>query len=342
MNRKIFSIVFVVILATLLFPGTALAKNLQDDRIVVGETFTLSSGEVFDGNLFVFGGAANLEQDSRLNGDVIVLGGSARIDGRVDGNVILLGGSVRLGSTAWIRGNVTALATSIDDENARIDGQLITGRTVRVWDFPRVITPDGTQPFDGRVFPSWDILRLFFRSFLWAVLAVLVAMFLPTPTDRVARTIVAQPLLSAGLGLLTAIVAPILLVVIAITIILIPVSLLGGFVLVIIWFFGRVALGLEIGRRLASVFQKDWPLAVTAGIGTFFLVIVVDGANMVIPCVGGIFSVLVSLLGLGGVLLSRFGSQIYNPTTVPVIPPPPSEPPTVQDTDVESPQDQGN
>ena len=162
-------------------------------------------------------------------------------------------------------------------------------------------------------------------------------MFLPVPTDRVTRTIVSQPLLSGAVGLLTAIVAPLFLIAIAITLILIPVSLLGVIILIVTWFFGRIALGLEIGRRFAGVLKQEWPLAVTAGIGTFLLVLVVDGANMVIPCVGGIFSILVGLLGLGGVLLSRFGNQIYSPATSAIVPPPPPTPPSTNDPSAESP-----
>jgi cytoskeletal protein CcmA (bactofilin family) len=323
---------------TLILPGTALAKNLHDDEIVVGKTFTLLSGEELEGNLVVFGGSVTTKQNSRVLGDIVVMGGSVRIEGRVDGNLVSIGGSVRLESSAWVQGSVTVVATSLDrDANARVDGQLITGRSIRVWEMPGIIIPDIPQVFDVRVLPGWNMLGLFFRSFLWAALAVLVTMFLPVPTDRVTRTIVSQPLLSGAVGLLTAIVAPLFLIAIAITLILIPVSLLGVIILIVTWFFGRIALGLEIGRRFADVLKQEWPLAVTAGIGTFLLVLVVDGANMVIPCVGGIFSILVGLLGLGGVLLSRFGNQIYSPATSAIVPPPPPTPPSTNDPSAETP-----
>jgi hypothetical protein len=45
---------------------------------------------------------------------------------------------------------------------------------------------------------------------------------------------------------------------------------------------------------------------------------------MVIPCVGGIFSLMVGLIGFGGVLLSRYGTQVYSPIPRATIYPPKS------------------
>jgi hypothetical protein len=122
-----------------------------------------------------------------------------------------------------------------------------------------------------------------------------------------------QPILSGGVGLLTALVAPMILVILAITIILIPVSLVGVLVLGIAWFFGRVALGMEVGRRIGNAFHKDWPVAVDAGLGTFALVLVIDSIGSLIACVGWIVPAMVGILGLGGVILTLFGTRSYPP-----------------------------
>ena len=44
-------LVFLVTIVILLIPGTAMAKELHDDRVVAGGTFTLDSGEILDGSL---------------------------------------------------------------------------------------------------------------------------------------------------------------------------------------------------------------------------------------------------------------------------------------------------
>jgi cytoskeletal protein CcmA (bactofilin family) len=326
MFGKNFFVLSFVVLIVLLLPGIASAKSLTNDQVIVGESFLLGSGETFEGNLVVFGGLVTTEQDSLFVGDVVVLGGSGSINGQLDGNLVVVGGTLKLGSRAWVRGNVSAVATTIDrDVNARISGQLITGRNIRVWETARVVVPDFSRTFDVRSVPGFDVLGLLLRSILWAALAILVILFLQVPTERVSQTIVAQPLLSGGVGLLAVILAVLILLAMAITLILIPVSVLGVFILIVTWTYGRIALGLEVGRRFSEILKKDWPIAVHAGIGTFILVLVVDGANMVIPCVGGIFSLLVGLVGLGGVLLSRYGSQVYSPVPSGVVNTPPSK-----------------
>lgn len=238
-----------------------------------------------------------------------------------------------LGNTAEVDGNITTLAATLNREaGAQVHGDVIRGlqRPLRFPFSGRVITPD--VPDFGVRFPGiLNVMWFFFRTFLWAALAVLLVMFLPLHTERVAVSIVRQPILAGGVGLLTAVVAPLLLIGIAITIILIPVSLVGALILAIAWFFGRIALGYEIGKRFSETTNQDWPAPVAAGIGTFVMTFVIDGANSLIPCVGWIIPALVGIVALGGVLLSRFGTQTYplypGPAPAAPVPPAPPEPP---------------
>jgi hypothetical protein len=81
--------------------------------------------------------------------------------------------------------------------------------------------------------------------------------------------------------------------------------------LVVAWVFGRIAIGLEIGLRIAKTFDREWPVPLAAGVGTFGLALVVDGMGTFIQCVGWLIPILVGLFGLGGVILTRFGTQAY-------------------------------
>jgi hypothetical protein len=74
--------------------------------------------------------------------------------------------------------------------------------------------------------------------------------------------------------------------------------------------FGWIALGLEVGKRLAIALNQEYQPVVMAGLGTLVLSLVVNGINF-IPCVGWFAPFLVSAVGLGGVILSRFGTQTY-------------------------------
>ncbi len=254
-----------------------------------------------------------LEEGSRVNGDVVLFGGTISIGGNVQGSVVGIGGVVSLEDAAVVGGDLTTLAASLNRaEGSQVQGDVITGFQSPFGDsIPgRVIVPEVPNVV-VRETPFWSAMWFFFRTFLWSALAVILVMFLPAHIERTATTIIRQPVLAGGVGLLTAIVAPLLLIGIAITIILIPVSLVGALILAIAWLFGRIALGMEIGKRFNETAGQDWPPAVAAAVGTFILTFVVDGADALIPCVGWLIPALVGIVGLGGVILSRFGTQYY-------------------------------
>jgi len=147
------------------------------------------------------------------------------------------------------------------------------------------------------------------------LVAMLVAMFLPDHLMRTSQAAISQPWLSGGLGLLTAIVLPILLVLLAITICLIPVSLLGGFLLLVAWAFGLIALGYELGKRITLSFKAEWHPAFSAGLGMLVLMLTLNGLQALVQCVGWIPKALLSIWMLGAVLLTQFGIKVYPQVT---------------------------
>jgi hypothetical protein len=314
-------IILIATLVVLLIPSTALAKDLFDDRVVAGGTYTLETGEILNGSLIIFGGTAAVEEDAVVEGDVVVLGGIVSVNGLVEGNLVGVGGVVNLKENAIVEGDLTTVAATLNRApGAQVGGQVITGIDVPALsvlpgsiDIPAVpqIPNIPQSTFNPVAFSFWRFLWFIFRTLLWGALAALVAMFLPNPTKRTSKAIVDEPVMSGGVGLLAIIVTPIVLVLLAITCILSPISLLGAIVLVIAWLFGRIAIGLEIGNRIAKSFNRDWPLPLAAGVGTFALALVVDSVGTFIYCVGWLLPLVVGLFGLGGVILTRFGTQSY-------------------------------
>ncbi len=310
---------FMVLLAALLWPHAALAQGGQGDKFVFGGTYTLAAGEVLDGSLYVIGGTVTLEEGSHVTGDVMIAGGTLQSNGQIDGEVVAVGGLVDLGEKAMVGGNVSSLGAQI----LKAKGAQIVGTERNLVGGPiQLNLPNGVTPprIDVLVNPVWNVLSFFFTAFLWAVLAILVALFLPHQVERTSQAVVTQPLISGGLGLLTLVVVPLLLALIAITLIGIPISLAGAFLLAIAWAFGMIAVGAEVGKRLAQVLKQEWAFAVAAGLGTFILVVVVNGFNSLIPCIGWLARLLVAMVGIGAVLLTRFGTQVYQPASPPIEP----------------------
>jgi cytoskeletal protein CcmA (bactofilin family) len=297
------------------------------DKLVLGSSFLLEEGEILEGNLFVLGGTAKLSTNSTVEGDVAILGGTLVVDGVIEGNINAIGGLVSLTSSARVEGDVNTVSAHLDvDEGAQIEGQVNNAETGPFslvvpgsFKFPNWEgSPPITLPSDipapivnVGLSPLWDALWWIFRSVLWAALAILVALFIPRPIERVGETAMGNPLATGGLGCITVLIAPVILILLAITICLSPVSLIIGFILWIAWGLGIIVLGVETGKRLSGILKVDWAVPVSAGVGTFLLTLVSNGIQLVVPCIGWLVPALIGVVGLGAVLLTRFGSQSY-------------------------------
>lgn len=302
----------VIVLALLAAPAAVHAQDGDDGKVVMGGSYRLRSGETLNGPLAVFGGEATIDQGARVNGDVAIMGGTVTIHGSINGNIAVMGGTIFLSSTAVVDGDIRTLGGTVNqDPGAQINGTVSSGPSDFNFDLPRVI-PRGV---DNIVTPIWQFMLSILQAFVMAAVAVLVVMFAPKPTERVATSITSQPLVTGAIGLLTLILAPVVIVIVAITIIGIPVSLLALLALAIAGAFGWIALGLELGQRMGmSLFRSNWTTPVAAGVGTLVLSLV-SGVASIIPCVGWVVPSVIAILGLGGVLASKFGTQVYSRPT---------------------------
>ena len=310
MKKLSLQILMCVMLAALAAAWvTGSAQAATPARLIVGGNFTLEDGEVLNEDMMIVGGLVRLENGSTLNGDILMVGGSLEVAGEINGEVTAAGGSLDIRGTAVIDGDVNAAGVSLQrDPDAIITGEITTEQ-----DGPFIMTPGDIEvsPFDMAMQPSFSFLGYLLRAILWALVAMLLALFLPNQLSNVAKAAVGQPLITGGLGLLTAIVLPLVLVVLALTILLIPISLIGILLLAIAWAYGLIALGSELGNRFAGIFKAQWHPALAAGAGTFLLMLVINGIDAAIPCIGWGPKAIVSMIGLGAVLLTRGGMQPY-------------------------------
>jgi hypothetical protein len=302
-----------MLVAVLLLSLPVQALAAQATRVIVGGTFTLESGETLDESLTVVGGTVVLEEGSTVNGDIFVLGGSLEVNGIVNGDIVATGGYIQLGEGAVVDGDITSAGGYVDqDAGAQISGEM---QSELSGPLPLVIPGITRLPaLDISFSPVWNGLWFLAQVLMLSALAVLLAMFLPKHLERVDRTLVSQPLIAGGLGLMTAVIVPFVVLFLVITICLIPVALVGLVALGILLLFGWVAFGLEVGKRLAVLFKQQWAEPISAGVGTFVLTLVIGGVGK-LWCIGWLFPTSVCLVGLGAALLTRAGTQDY-PETV--------------------------
>ncbi|MBE0411148.1 MAG: hypothetical protein IBX69_15610, partial [Anaerolineales bacterium] len=136
----------------------------------------------------------------------------------------------------------------------------------------------------------------------------------PQLVSHVSRAIVEHPFVSAAMGLLVGVVALVLLVLMAFTIILIPVSFLAGLVFLLAVFFGWIAFGKAVGRLVVNLFKWDLKPAAAAAVGTLVFVVAMNLLAL-IPLIEGIIPILLAVTGLGAVFLTRFGIIEFVPVT---------------------------
>jgi hypothetical protein len=301
----------VPVAAAPLIPGVG-----ADDKIVLGENYVLASGQTLRGNLLVVGGNATLESGAQVAGDVAILGGTLNDNGTITGNIATLGGTVFLNADAVVQGDIALMGGTLHrDSGARVDGKVTSGS---VAPFNLSVPESALQPqrfsplswWFSNDNPLWAGTRFLGTILTVAALAMLVVLMAPNATARTAQAVSTQAVVAGGIGLLTAVVVPPLLVLLALTLLLIPVSLLGFVILGLASFYGWVAMGLEVGNRTAAAFKTHWHPVAAAGLGALLFTTVMNLIWMV-PCLGPAVYTLVGMVGLGAVVVTRFGTQVY-------------------------------
>jgi hypothetical protein len=208
------------------------------------------------------GGSITVDADEVVDGDVVVIGGSAQVLGEVRGNVVVVGGSLDLGPRANVEEDVTVVAGSLARApTARIGGSV---NEVRVgglnwngwrWGDVRLQAPSWMWLFG----PTVSLMVTLSRVAVLALLCFLVVLLGRESVERIGARAAAEPIKAGAVGLLTQLLfVPILvlaIVILVITIIgipllvLIPFAILG---LAIVALVGFTAVACRVGRLLAS------------------------------------------------------------------------------------------
>ncbi|MGH2582082.1 MAG: bactofilin family protein [Anaerolineales bacterium] len=316
------TVLLILLAAAFAAPARVLAAPnvapVIDDVIIFGDDYVLPAGETVTGSVVVFGGNVTIEEGAVVTRDVVVFGGDIELAGSVDGTLVAIGGDVHLGATSVVGSDLIVPGGELVREpGAQVSGNVVTEFRPLRFEFPNrdrefQLDEPGPRVNFAR---DWDfglgghVLWLLFRSFAISTIALLLVLFVPNQLRRTADAIVAKPVPAGGYGLLALILLPFLLLITIITIVLPPIIFLLAVVAVA---FGWVALGLEVGRRFAESAKQDWSPLFEAWFGTLLLSLVAGIVGWV-PCVGWVAPFVLAAAGLGGVLLTRFGTQIYPP-----------------------------
>ncbi|MCC7119286.1 MAG: hypothetical protein IT310_12240 [Anaerolineales bacterium] len=304
------SMVFLILLLAVLFAPSDVvrAQNSNGDIFLVGQNYSLSSGNTHNGNIVVLGGNVTIESGATLNGDVIVVGGNLQADGAIygevaliggrldlagetSGDIALIGGQASLSATAVVNGNISTLGSQLErDPAAKITGEIVNNAPPNV---DELSTPKAYFVFD----PFEGISGVILKAVGMAIVALLLTLFLDPQIKRVGDYAIAQPVVAGSVGLLALFIT-----------VLLAITILPIFVAVCAWVLGVVAIGQEVGRRFVQAINQDWRPLLSTAFGTFLLLLVVGFAGL-IPCVGWIFKFALTLVAIGAAVMTRFGSR---------------------------------
>lgn len=321
MNKHLKLLMILVLFASLITPYSVSAKELAEDKVIFGGSYTLESGETLNGDIVVFGGSATIEEDATVNGDVAIFGGRLKTNGTVNGDLVALGGFADVESRAVVNGDLTLLGSNIDlAEEATITGSVVTSA-----DFPLELSFPSLVQLSAGSFPdlrTWrnplvSLIWYFFKLMVWSGLAMLATLFFKTQEERIGKAAIEQPVLSSVVGFLVMVLLPVVLLALLITILLSPLSLLGVFLAFMAWAAGWIALGLKVGTRLTKSLEGRMEPALAAGLGTLVVMGIFNGFRAIVPCLGFVPKLLVGMWMLGAVTLTQFGTQDYAPGSGP-------------------------
>ena len=205
------------------------------------------------------GGSVSVDSDEYVRGDVVVIGGSATINGEVNGEIVVVGGSARFGPQADVRGDITVVGGGL----SRDSGAVIRGAIHEIgfgdisWRGGGDWGRDANWGWMNGIYPVARLTGTLVRITLLVLLTTLVLFVAKVPVEEIADRVAADPVKSWFVGFLAEMLfIPVLImaaVVLAISIIGIPLLVLlpvAVVALLVVMLVGFTAVAYHIGRLL--------------------------------------------------------------------------------------------
>jgi cytoskeletal protein CcmA (bactofilin family) len=326
--KRLKFLIFGAGLATSLLLPLAMAKAEASS----GDSIKIAANEIVDGNLYAIG--RTIEVDGTISGDLVALADHIVVNGRIEGDVIAaanqiningsVGGNIRLaGETLTINAPVARNATVFADHI------LLAEKSSIGWDVYAVASTFKNQgKISGRLSGHAGQAELLgsierenglqiekaesqksgFVSWLWPFVLSLLSFFasglilvllFKNLSEKIIKSIDKNPLHSSLSGLLALIIAPLACLILAITIIGLPLALIGLAALLTASYFGQIFVSLLFGSVILKALSNGkikgllWPLA----LGSLIFCLLFS-----LPYAGPALRTIAAILGLGGLI----------------------------------------
>jgi len=251
-------------------------------------------------NVVKIGSDVTIEEGTKVH-NVLAIGGQVTVDGVVENNIVALGGSVVLTRTAVVRGNVFALGGIIvRGRGAEVHGNVTE---INADDISSAIANALSEEWEGW---SWIFAIVSVAIFLGILLlTVLTVCLIPKPVRLIATAVREKPFKVTiwGLaGLVLVVPLAVLLAVSVVGIVLIPLEMAIVLCAILI---GFISVSQLVGQKLFTVLKRQDQSLMRETIWGLIILWLIGW----IRYVGWMIKVCAIVLGLGGVLLTRFGTN---------------------------------
>lgn len=295
-----FSGVMTVLTFTTSRPAYALEKKVFESVTVPAGT-TVSRASTVWGDVNVYGdvtgdvssGFGNIQVNGPVGGDVETGFGSVKINAPVQGSIDVGHGDVYLEPQARVNGNISIGSGKIfREQGAVVRGAQMAGAAN---DFGHAFKKEAEWPLSS-------LLGWFLMTVGLIASGVLAAVILPKPLTSAARNLETLPVRALLLGIVSLPAAVILSVLLAVTVIGIPLLLLAVPAYMALMFFGVLVTAYLLGRRISiATGRYHGGDVMAAGLGAFLV-----SAMYLIPIFGGLIFFILAILGTGAAISAMF------------------------------------
>ena len=291
------------------------APQLRPAGITIALLFVISS-TILAGDTPRVGilGDVRVEKGEVYSDDLVCIGGKATVEGTVEGDVVVIGGELdfsgEAGSVVVIAGKTTMAAGSVVHKDLihmmgefhKDPGVTVHGQSIDVGSH----LPPHIQRLLSRGLLGFIVVLRVVSLIITLAVLLLIVLLAPERVARMSEVLEPRWPASLGFGVLGYVIFIVLAIILAITLIGIPLAVLLGLAVWVLGLMGIAAIMMSLGKRVGLGTGLIGPdPSVLACVFVGFLVVALV---RFIPVVGELAWLVLSVMGLGLSLITKVGS----------------------------------
>lgn len=282
----------LVLFGLLIFTSAVLAAS----NFKMVKHLTVSTGETYELSVLSWGGDIQVHPEAAVNGSIIMIGGTLKLDGLVNEDVICAATTIQLGPSARIKGDLYVIGGELTP-GEKIEIEKKVGGEYLNFKFNLKKIESTLIPIisDSQSIAFFKLMKIVF----WLIVTLIVLAIVPRKVNA-AREIFSQHLLKTGaigiISLFTFVCLLFIFIILSFVIIGIPLLLLLVLAYFVIYIFGRTVMFYFIGAQLAKRVKKleNITPALFIVIGTLFYALL-----KFLPVVGPVLLIIMNICEVG-------------------------------------------